>query len=328
MESLLYLCNARTPKPLNDAQLGGHFIFCPMCIPFDKAFTYPIEIVSILKDRGLDVGDFQRAEHYIQNIGYYRLSAYLYPLLQMPKDAHRYKTGSTFQDALNLYRFDKKLRLFLFNEIEKVEIALRSALANIVAEETGNIFWMTDVAMFANADKFNRTMALVGKELKSSKEEFILHFKEKYSNAYPPAWILVEILPFGVVTRIYENLADNALRKKVAARFSLPVPVFTSWMTVITLTRNSCCHHSRVWNKSNAIPPLMAKKLNGKWVNAEISPKRVFYNICIIKWFVDVVSPGNDMKGHLQRLLAAYPMVDIKAMGFPENWLEEPLWKE
>ena len=111
-----------------------------MRIHFGKTYTRPADIVRLLKDRGLNVGDFERAEHYIRNIGYYRLSAYLYPLLQKPKAAHRYKAGSTFQDALNLYRFDKKLRLFLFNEIEKVEIALRSALANIVAEETDNIF--------------------------------------------------------------------------------------------------------------------------------------------------------------------------------------------
>lgn len=299
-----------------------------MSIPFDKTYTYPTEIISLMKNRGLDVGDFQRAEHYIRNIGYYRLSAYLYPLLQIPKDTHCYKAGSTFQDALNLYRFDKKLRLFLFNEIEKVEIALRSTLANTVVEKTGNIFWMTDAALFANTDKFNRTMALIDKELKSSKEEFILHFKEKYIDTYPPAWILVEILPLGVITRIYENLADNALRKKVAARFSLTVPVFSSWMTVITLTRNSCCHHSRVWNKSNAIPPLIAKKLKGKWLVSKVSPKRIFYNICIIKWFIDIVSPHNDMKGHLLRLLADFPTIDTQAMGFPKNWHEEPLWKE
>lgn len=94
-----------------------------MSIQFNKTYTNPIEIISLLKERGLDVGDSQRTEHYIRNIGYYRLSAYLYPFLQKPKEAHQYKSGSTFQDALNLYRFDKKLRLFLFNEIEKVEVA-------------------------------------------------------------------------------------------------------------------------------------------------------------------------------------------------------------
>ena len=79
MKKVLYLCNTRTPKPLNDAQIGGRFIFIPMSIQFDKTYTYPIDIVALLKDRGLNVGDFQRTEHYIRNIGYYRLSAYLYP---------------------------------------------------------------------------------------------------------------------------------------------------------------------------------------------------------------------------------------------------------
>ncbi len=298
-----------------------------MTTKFNKTYQSPADIVALLQQRGLDIDNPERAEHYIRNIGYYRLSAYLYPLLQMPKETHRYKADRTFQDALNLYRFDKKLRLFLFNEIEKVEVALRSALANIAANETGNIFWMTDASIFANEEKFNRTMALVDKELKNSKEDFILHFKEKYSNAYPPAWMLIEILPLGVVTRVFENIKSNALKKKIADHFDLPVPMFISWLTVITLTRNSCCHHSRVWNRVYAVNPKVAKKkLKRPWVSEEISPYRTFYEICIIKWFVDIVSPNNDMKGHLQQLLADFPMIDIKAMGFPANWQEEPLW--
>ena len=40
-----------------------------------------------------------------------------------------------------LYRFDKKLRLFLFNEIEKIEIAVREAVMNMTAERTGDIYY-------------------------------------------------------------------------------------------------------------------------------------------------------------------------------------------
>ena len=208
-----------------------------------------------------------------------------------------------------------------------MEIALRSTLANLVAQETGNIFWMTDETLFANNDKFRRTLDLVEKELRNSKEEFIQHFKDKYSDPYPPAWILVEILPLGVVTRMFENLADNTLRKKIAARFGLTVPVFTSWITVVTLTRNACCHHTRVWNKENPICPMIPRKLAGKWIASNITPKRIYYNICIIKWFVDIISPNNDMVEHLQSLLTQFPMVDIRAMGFPSgNWQDEPLW--
>ncbi len=298
-----------------------------MGIPFNKSFMQPEDMVEQLRERGLEIDSPQRVAHYIRSIGYYRLSAYTFPFLSQPKAEHRFKPGSKFQDALNLYRFDKKLRLLLFNEIEKVEIALRSTLANIVAQETGNIFWMTDETVFANRDRFRRTQELVDKELKKSKEEFIQHFKDKYSDPYPPAWILVEILPLGVVTRIFENLASNTIRKKIAAHFGLTAPVFTSWITVVTLTRNTCCHHARMWNKENAICPMIPRKLTGKWISSNVSPKRIYFDICIIKWFVDVVSPNNDMLEHIQSLLAQFPMVDIRAMGFPSgNWQEEPLW--
>lgn len=106
-----------------------------MGIQSDKVYTYPIEIATLQKNRGWDVRDSQRTEHYIRNIGYYRLGAYLYPMLQMPKELHRYKADGSFQDTLNPYRFDKKLRLSLFNDIEKVEIALRGALTNIVTRK-------------------------------------------------------------------------------------------------------------------------------------------------------------------------------------------------
>ena len=298
-----------------------------MSINFNKSYTTPTSIVQLLHKRGLEITDENKALHYIEHIGYYRLSAYLYPMLADPKSSHRFKPQSTFSNAMSLYRFDKKLRLFLFNEIEKIEVACRSAIANIVAEETGNIFWMTDTSMFANEEKFLRTMTLIEKELKGSKEEFIKHFKEKYSNDYPPAWMLVEILPLGIVTRIYENIASNTLRKKIAARFGLPVPVFNSWMTVVTLTRNSCCHHARVWNKENAIMPMQIKKSNQTWISPSVSPKRVFYNICILKWFLDIIVPSNNMKTYLTTLIAQYPNVDITAMGFPKDWENEPFWE-
>ena len=66
-------------------------------------------------------------------LGYYRLSAYMHPLLKTPKNLHLYKAGATFNKVMMLYRFDKKLRLLLFNEIEKIEIAVREAVMNMTA---------------------------------------------------------------------------------------------------------------------------------------------------------------------------------------------------
>lgn len=97
-------------------------------IPFIKTYSTPHELVQLLKTRGMEITDEENALHYISHIGYYRLSAYMYPLLSIPKEQHLFKRGVTFGKVMMLYRFDKKLRLLLFNEIEKIEVC--SALCN------------------------------------------------------------------------------------------------------------------------------------------------------------------------------------------------------
>ena len=317
----------RTRQASQRCSNGGSFFTMSSKIPFKKPYTSAHDLVKLLQSRGLTITDSSKAERYIEFIGYYRLSAYMYPLLQMPKEEHCYKPDSSFDQVMMLYRFDKKLRLLIFNEIEKIEVAVRSAIVNIGSEMTGDPFWMTDQSNFANADKFHYTMGLIDKELLHSREDFIVHFKQNYSNPYPPAWILAEVLPFGVITNIFSNIKTARIKKSIALRFGLQVAPFTSWLTIVTLTRNSCCHHARVWNKQNTIRPMIPNHMTGSWISLPTDELRTYFNLCIIKYFLNIISPQNDMKAKIDALLANYPAIDTSAMGFPMGWENEPLWK-
>ena len=44
--------------------------------------------MSQLKSRGLVISDEDKAVRYLESIGYYRLSAYMYPFLKVPKETH------------------------------------------------------------------------------------------------------------------------------------------------------------------------------------------------------------------------------------------------
>jgi abortive infection bacteriophage resistance protein len=55
--------------------------------------------------------------------------------------------------------------------------------------------------------------------------------------------------------------------------------------------------------------------------------KRIYYRICIIKYLLFTISPNNRFTQKLKSLLAAYPTIDVKAMGFPADWHTEPLWQ-
>ena len=190
---------------------------------YTKTYSSPNQLVALLQSRGLLVADTARAENYIRRIGYYRFSAYLHPLLSIPKENHIFKNNATFSQALDMYRFDRQLRLLMFNQIEKIEIAVRSAIVNITSCETANPFWMTDPLCFYDASVFVKTKQLIDAELLKSREDFIEHFRNTYTDAYPPAWMLAEILPLGVMTRIYNNIKSNQIRKKIAREFSLSV---------------------------------------------------------------------------------------------------------
>ena len=296
-------------------------------IPFPKTYNNSQDLVNLLQSRGLTINDVSRAERYIDFIGYYRLSAYMYPLLQMPKELHRYKNGASFDQVLTLYRFDKKLRLLIFNEIEKIEVAIRSAIVNVGCELTGSPFWMTDCTHFIDQKKYTHTTTLIDAEIRHSREDFISHFRQTYTNPYPPAWILAEVLPFGVITNIYNNIRIARIKKRIAQKFGLQIAPFESWLTIITLTRNSCCHHARVWNKQNTIRPMIPNHVSGAWLTLTTDPLRIYFDLCIIKYFLNVISPQNDMRDKLQKLLADYPSIDIAAMGFPRDWELEPLWQ-
>ena len=201
------------------------------------------------------MGDERKVESYLMNIGYHHLSAYIYPFYKSPKSDLRLKERTTFEQVLTLYRFDKKLRILLFNEIEKIEVAIRSVLANIGCQELGDKYWITKAEYFANVEKFNQTLAVIEKELASSKEDYIEDFRRNYVESYPPAWMITEVLSFGNLNYIYSNIVNNRLMKHIAGYFGLKPQVFTSWLTVLANLRNMCCHHARVWNRDFMLNP-------------------------------------------------------------------------
>lgn len=295
---------------------------------FTKPYSSPEQIVQILKSRGLLMEDEHKVESYLLNIGYHRLSAYIFPFYKSPKSDLILKEGTTFGQVLTLYRFDKKLRILLFNEIEKIEVAIRSVLANIGCQELGDKYWITKPEYFANEDKFNQTLALIEKELASSKEDYIEDFKHNYIENYPPAWMITEVLSFGNLNYIYSNISSNQLMKRIAAYFGLKPQVFTSWLTVLANLRNMCCHHARVWNRDFMLNPAEPRKTSKAWIDTSlINKKRIFYRLCIIRYFLSSISPSNSFNEKVTCLLESFPSIDIAAMGFCEDWKNKSLWK-
>lgn len=298
-----------------------------MKVSFTEPYSSPEQTIHILKTRGMLIADEQKVLSYLMNIGQHRLAAYIYPFYRIPKCSLMLKEGTTFGQVLTLYRFDKKLRVLLFNEIEKVEVAIRSILANMGCEALGDRYWITKPEYFSNADRFNQTLAFIDKELASSREDFITDFRRNYVESYPPAWMITEVLSFGKLNYIYSNIANNQLRKQIAGYFGLKPQAFTSWLTVLANLRNMCCHHARVWNRDFVLNPAEPHKVSHTWMDTSaIDKKKIFYRLCIIRYFLAAISPNNNFNEKISNLLNQFPSIDVSAMGFPMDWQKQPLW--
>ena len=88
---------------------------------YDKPALDENELIERYIERGLIITDRNRAARYLRHIGYYRLSPYTIPF-QADRTTHSFKSGTTFDDILYIYVFDRQLRLLTMDALESVEV--------------------------------------------------------------------------------------------------------------------------------------------------------------------------------------------------------------
>ena len=99
-------------------------------VPFSKTHKKIDEQIEILQERKLLIPgeDIDSTKASLKYIGYFRLIPYM-RYFQYPGSTHTFKEKVTFRDIVNLYCFDRELRIFVFDIIEKIEIALRAQIS-------------------------------------------------------------------------------------------------------------------------------------------------------------------------------------------------------
>lgn len=293
---------------------------------FDKPALPPEQLVKQWQDRGLVVPDVAEAVHYVRFIGYYRLSGYALPLtLYHHNGTHQFKPGTTFNAILDLYRFDRELRLLVMDAIERVEVAFRACVSDTMSLKPGaGPHWYLDKRLFAREDACKEFATKVaqetgfdpdGKNHKThGKEVFIHHYFQKYSDPkLPPSWMVAEILTITSWSKTFGFIKERADRKRISEHFGLNPEVLESWMHAICYVRNLCAHHSRLWNRVFTITPMVAK---GHEAHLQVN-NRFYAQAYVINTLLAKVAPQTSWWTRLHDLLAAHPCIEPTAMGFP-----------
>lgn len=306
-----------------------------------------LEQIDKLQRRGLIVEDVGMAYNYLSNISYYRLRAYTYPFqnnIDEFADHVFVRRDIHFMDIIDLYCFDRRLRNIMFNAIEKIEIAVRAKIVQVYSESTNDSHWFLNQELYKDkmvkgkdgmeVEAYEYLMRDIASEIKRSNEDFIKHYLLKYDNPkMPPAWMTLEVLSLGTLSRMYDLLKKSKEKRKIAHDFGLPNDVIlVNWLHSIAILRNCCAHHGRIWNRrfvTNVMLPYNTKySFVDKSIIKHIRSNKFFAVLCCTKYLVDVISPGNDMKKNLLSIMDdSGSLLDLKDMGFPKDWRDLSIWK-
>lgn len=284
--------------------------------------------VDKLKERGLAIPDKDIAKRFLSNISYYRLRAYTYPFQDNDHREHPFVGVVSLDDVMALYTFDRRLRLLVFDAVERIEIALRTQIIHQWSLQYGS-HWHLNQNLYKDGSKFIHHLGSLQKEIKRSNETFIEHYKNKYTDpSDPPCWMSLEVTSIGLLSLMFQNLKSGPEKKVVTHHFGLlGIHVLENWMHNFCNIRNICAHHGRLWNRRIAIPITIPNKTLAQFIaNKSLYPYKIYASLCAMQYIMNIINPESSFKKELLQLLGTCPANQLKEMGFPLTWKDEIFW--
>ncbi len=282
--------------------------------------------IAQLRRRGMVITDVRLAAHYLSQINYYRLTSYWLPF-ESNHATHVFQQGTNFEQVLDLYIFDRELRLLVLDAIERIEVAVRTQLSFQLGHRYGT-------HPHLNRDLFKQTwdhaknLRQLQKDAGDSKEAFVQHLLSKYEESLPPIWASVEIMTLGQLSKWYANLKSGADRNLVAHAYDCDEINLVSFLHHLTTVRNLCAHHSRLWNRefifTFKLPRQRPQTLLSSF-NPQAS-RRIYNTLVMLIYLMNRIAPGHHWRQRLTGMLARHHVGPAR-MGFPDDWKTREIWR-
>ncbi|MDR2540971.1 MAG: Abi family protein [Candidatus Peribacteria bacterium] len=160
---------------------------------------------------------------------------------------------------LDLYIFDRKLRLLVLDAIEKIEVSIKAQIDSIMSSKYG-CFWYTNVNNLWLKDQKAEEMYANFIKIAEAKREnstsmFGKAYREKYAEeAFLPSRMLLEECMIGEVTNLYKllNTTDSKLIAEMYATYFVDL---RKRLQLIVNVRNISAHCARLRNRIFIIKP-------------------------------------------------------------------------
>lgn len=243
-----------------------------ICYWKDKPVLNLDGFIKILNNRWLNISDkdINYFKEHILKIGYYRLSLYFKEFYQYRswKKVNIFNPLTTIKNVIDLYNFDRKLKLLCFNIIEKYENSLKSIIIKVLSERSNNFF---EYVYNKRIYKSPGNLTIVREDILNNflSEKWVYasrtnkHFYTKYKNVYLPVNIYVQQLTLWWIEVFYDSL-DIKIKLKILNHLWLfefnnfvknkidyiEEYEFFEELKIIRLIRNIIWHHDILYSEN------------------------------------------------------------------------------
>jgi abortive infection bacteriophage resistance protein len=302
----------------------------PPAKPYNKKALSLTEQIQHLKSKKLIILDEADVEQKLKFISFHRINGYTLGFREDKTDySSNFICGTTFDDIFDCYVFDRELKLLITDALERIEIAIRTVMANILSDRH-TPHWYTNFTLFSPSAKYETDIfPTIKREIKRSQRNvFIKHYYDNYNSPeHPPSWVIAEVISFGKWSIMFANLHD-ADKKAISAEFGFHYEEMKSWLETLSWVRNSCAHHARMWNTSILKSPRLKGLKKHGYPGTVPNGNCLYASLIIIQIFIKVIAPHSTWKEKLKDLvLKKHSNIPVSTLGFPKEWETMDFWK-
>jgi abortive infection bacteriophage resistance protein len=316
-----------------------------MAIAYNGQHLSFADQVELLKNRGLVVTDDQRAARHLERIGYYRLKSYWFPFrasapVQQPNGriinvaGQNFRPGTKFEYGVELYVFDKKLRMLMLDAIERVEVALRVDLAHTLGRRDPWAHRKRALLDHVTTGGDHQSwLSRADRDEKRSRLDWVQEYRRTYPGRLP-IFMAVETWDFGTLTMLYQ-MSHQHDRATISAKYGVPGSgMFASWLRTLNGVRNICAHHARLWNHPLVNQPSVPRPHEvpdvAHLANYTASQTRLYAAAAVCQQLMRTIAPGSTWKDRLKThwgQFPNFPTLNSGQAGFIPGWRNEALWQ-
>ena len=281
--------------------------------------------LELIKKRNLIVEDDSFALDYLQRNSYYHLNLY-FKRLQKPTGAIddqgteevEFLEGTTFDDIVRIHEDDCKLRGFVLQLLQPIEIRLRTIISYDLGIKYGSLVFYIDppyhdaTKIVRLREQFDRLIQVEGGN------PIVQHHVHKYQGEFP-LYAILELTSFSFLKNYFYSL-DWALQNQIAKTYFQQQNAIKlkNWLQCLCDLRNICAHHNYLYTRLFDATP--------KFINRSIlegGQKKTLFAYFVVMGYLSEPEFWKNTLDELDEYNKKTDCLRVESYGFGPDWKDK-----